>query len=199
LNHLAHAYLSFGQEDLLIGNFIGDFVKGKDWQNYSEGVQQGVLLHRAIDGFTDAHPVTEESVNRIRPIARRFSSPVTDVLYDHLLAINWSRYSDQCFSDFTQSVYEGLHRRADEMPPKLKEMLPIMLDVRFLDSYATEDGMRLVMKRFNRRLAVQMDTDQLMDLFFLNIDLFSGDFNRFFPDLIAFAKEKATLSPTILP
>jgi acyl carrier protein phosphodiesterase len=29
MNYLAHAYLSFGEPDILAGNMISDFVKGK--------------------------------------------------------------------------------------------------------------------------------------------------------------------------
>ena len=29
MNYLAHAYLSFGYSELLVGNLISDFVKGK--------------------------------------------------------------------------------------------------------------------------------------------------------------------------
>ena len=73
MNHLAHCFLSFGDEDVLLGNFIGDFVKGHDWQHYPELVQRGILLHRAIDSYTDNHPIADRSVARIRPYARRYS------------------------------------------------------------------------------------------------------------------------------
>jgi acyl carrier protein phosphodiesterase len=184
LNHLAHAFLSFGNEDLLVGNFIGDFVKGKDWQRYPAGVQQGILLHRSIDSFTDNHPATELSKSRIRAVAKRYASPVADVLYDHLLAINWARYTDQPFFNFAQSVYDGLEQHIDILPDILQRRLPLMVAGKFLDAYATKEGMQFVMGRFSNRLAFEMDTAALMELFFHEIDAFSADFNAFFPDLI---------------
>ena len=126
MNHLAHCFLSFGDEDLLLGNFIGDFVKGNDWQQYPAAVQQGILLHRTIDSYTDNHPMTDRSVARIRPYAGRYSPPFTDILYDHLLALNWEKYTDEPFDDFAEKTYRQLENRRAEMPPVLQERLPKM-------------------------------------------------------------------------
>ena len=54
MNYLAHIYLSGGDPEVTVGNFMADAVKGKDYQNYSEGIQRGIILHRAIDTFTDS-------------------------------------------------------------------------------------------------------------------------------------------------
>ena len=59
MNYLAHAYLSFNEPEILVGNMISDFVKGKKKFDYSPGVQKGIALHRAIDNFTDYHTATK--------------------------------------------------------------------------------------------------------------------------------------------
>ena len=189
LNHLAHCFLSFGNEDLLVGNFIGDFVKGNDWQNYPLAVQQGILLHRTIDSFTDNHPATNQSVVRVRPFGRRYSAPVTDVLYDYLLAIHWQQFSDQDFDVFAQKTYQSLQNRAVEMPLPLRDWIPKMMEDQFLHRYTTQEGMRKVMQRFSRRLPVEIDTQAVLDYFFEHITDFSADFLAFFPDMVAQAKD----------
>ena len=70
MNYLAHAYLSFNQQEILVGNMISDFVKGKTKFNYPEGIQKGIALHRAIDEFTDTHPATKEAAAFFRPAYR---------------------------------------------------------------------------------------------------------------------------------
>ncbi len=90
MNHLAHCFLSFGNEDLLVGNFSGDFVKGHAWENYPPPVQTGILLHRMIDAFTDTHDRVRANVARLRPYAGRYAGPVHDILADHLLARHWA-------------------------------------------------------------------------------------------------------------
>lgn len=193
MNHLAHCFLSFGDEDLLLGNFIGDFVKGNDWQRYPTGVQQGILLHRTIDSFTDNHPMTDRSVGRIRPFAGRYSPPFVDILYDHLLAIHWEKYTQTTFEDFTEKTYRQLEKRRDEMPSVLNERLPKMLAGRFLHGYSVREGLEWVLDRFSTRLAGSFDAQALGRFFFEEIDAFSEDFNKFFPDLLDAAKTKAKL------
>ena len=188
MNHLAHCFLSFGDEETLIGNFIGDFVKGHNWQQYSTGIGRGVLLHRSIDAYTDQHAMTDRSVARVRPFAQRYSGAVTDILYDHLLAMHWKSYTSQSFDAFTQQTYAMLERNQAILPERLQTSLPKMLAGDFLRGYTTRDGMYFVMDRFSRRLPAGIDMKALLDNFFEQIDLFSEDFNGFFPDLIEHVK-----------
>lgn len=188
MNHLAHCYLSFGDEDLLLGNFIGDFVKGNDWKDYPERVQRGILLHRAIDSFTDNHPLTDRSVSRIRLYARRYAPPFVDILYDHLLTIHWAKHTDQGFQEFAEKTYLQLQNRASEMPGFLQERLPNMIAGEFLHGYTHREGLDWVLNRFSTRLSGQFDIQALSNAFFDQIAGFSEDFNGFFPDLVAHAR-----------
>lgn len=190
MNHLAHCFLSFGDENLLVGNFIGDFVKGHAWKNYSEGVQHGILLHRTIDAFTDDHPAARQSKERIRAYAGRYAGAVTDVLYDYLLFLHWDRYAKEPFEVFAETTYHQLEKRAAEMPPELRERLPRMLAGRFLHGYTHREGLEWVLDRFSRRMAGGMAAQALADSFFANIGAFSGDFIAFFPDLLDAAKHR---------
>ena len=188
MNHLAHCLLSFGDEDILLGNFLGDFVKGHDWEKYPRGVQRGILLHRAIDSFTDNHPLTDRSVVRIRALARRYAPPFVDILYDHLLAIHWEKHTQESFEAFAAKTYIQLENRAAEMPLILQERLPKMLAGKFLHGYTQREGLDWVLQRFTLRLTGQFDPQAISDAFFEEIDGFSEDFNGFFPDLLAHAR-----------
>lgn len=190
MNHVAHCFLSFSDEDLLVGNFMGDFVKGSAWKNYPERVQRGILLHRSIDSFTDNHPFAQQSKERVRPFAGRYAAPVVDILYDHLLLINWEKYADQPFDVFAEKTYSQLEKRAAEMPGELRERLPRMLAGRFLHGYQSREGLEWVLDRFSRRMVGGMDSKKLANFFFDEIKAFSDDFYVFFPDLIAEANLK---------
>ncbi|MFN0216580.1 MAG: ACP phosphodiesterase [Saprospiraceae bacterium] len=188
MNHLAHCFLSFGNEDHLLGNFIGDFVKGHDWKKYPEPVQQGILLHRSIDSYTDNHPLSDRSVARIRAQAGRYAPPFVDILYDHLLAIHWEKHSKVKFQEFALKTYAQLESRASEMPPVLQERLPKMLAGQFLHGYTHREGLEWVLDRFTLRLTGQIDPQAIADTFFQDLEGFSEDFNGFFPDLVAHAQ-----------
>ena len=189
MNHLAHCFLSFGNEDWLLGNFIGDYVKGNDWGKYPPGVQAGILLHRTIDAFTDSSPHVHRCSARIRPYSKRFSGAANDILFDHLLAINWEKYSNQSIETFAQETYAMLHQRKDEMPEALQVRLPNMIGGNFLQGYGHREGLDFVFGKFMNRLSIPFDQIALLDFFMGNINEFNTDFNTFFPELMEKAKE----------
>lgn len=188
MNHLAHCYLSFGDASVLLGNFIGDYVKGSDWERYPDGVRQGILLHRTIDAFTDGHALVKQCTARIRPFAGKFAGPVMDILFDHLLALQWSRYSHTPLADFCQTTYAQLTERAPEMPPILQERLPRMIAGDFLQGYLHREGLAFVFGKFAKRLPYPVDFDALLAFFYEEMPAFDHDFSFFFPELLEKAK-----------
>src|SRR5436190_1400278 len=117
MNFLAHAYLSGGDEKILVGNFIGDFVKGRqELQRFEERVRKGIELHRSIDEFTDRHPVVGETKNRLRPKYGHYSGVISDVFYDHYLAANWSLYHPSPLGEFASGVYSTVAKHDPILP-----------------------------------------------------------------------------------
>ena len=84
MNYLAHAYLSFNEPEILVGNMISDFIKGKQKFTYSPGIQNGIQLHRMIDHFTDTHPATHEAKQYFKPAVGLYAGAFMDIVYDHL-------------------------------------------------------------------------------------------------------------------
>ncbi len=183
MNHTAHCFLSYPDEKVLLGNFIGDYVKGRSWEDYPPAVQRGILLHRTIDSFTDNHTSVRASIARARAFAGRYSAPVVDILYDYLLCIHWERHSTVPFEVFAEWAYHGLNKGFDTMPPLLQKRWPDMLAGRFLDGYRTRTGLEWVLSMFNRRLPAGLHLGPLVPYFFDEIEGFSADFNMFFPEM----------------
>src|SRR6185312_17177742 len=94
MNFLAHLYLAGEDNELILGNFIADAVKGHAFDKYPAQVAKGILMHRSIDYFSDTHPVYLQTVHRLAPTYHKFSGVITDMFYDHFLASSWSDYSD---------------------------------------------------------------------------------------------------------
>lgn len=197
LNHVAHCFLSFGQEAVLVGNFIGDFVKGNDWQNYPQPIQSGLLLHRHIDAYTDNHIAINQMVQLIRPFARRYSPPIVDVLCDFLLIHNFPFYSSITFNDFAQNTYRVLEKYRPEMPLPIRDWVPKMLDDQFLHRYSQAERMEKVMIHFGKRLPAEIDMPAIWAYFLTNLDVFSASFNVFFPEITESSKHfmDANLNP----
>ncbi|MEO0776629.1 MAG: acyl carrier protein phosphodiesterase [Bacteroidota bacterium] len=190
MNYLAHLYLSCENEDLLIGNFIADSIRNKDLESYPESVQAGIQLHRQIDSYTDQHPIVRQATQRLHPQHHKYAPVVIDILYDHLLAKNWSSYSITSLDDFTKSIYEVLERRSEQMPAELRGRLPDMIKHNWLSGYATREGMLITLRKMDERSRFESNFAQALDHLEADWDTFNEEFNRFFPELIQYVTEE---------
>src|ERR1044072_1885639 len=116
MNYLAHAWLSFHKPEILAGNMISDFVKGKKRFEFSAGIQQGIMLHRSIDTFTDAHAATKTAKQYFKPAVGLYAGAFVDVAYDHFLARDKNEFTEQSLLRFSQEVYAVLNEYYTVLP-----------------------------------------------------------------------------------
>ena len=143
MNFLAHIYLS-GDDDegLMIGNYIGDSVKGRRLSDYPFSIQCGILLHREIDSFTDSHPVYRQSKDRFVPVAGRYAGVVCDVVYDHFLAKNWGGYHSLPLKKYAWRAYGRILKNWFRLPGEMQRFSVNFISRQRLTAYATIDGIR---------------------------------------------------------
>lgn len=193
MNFLAHAYLSGNSTKLLVGNFIGDFVKGKQYRNLEEEVAQGVLLHRAIDDFTDQHPVVGQSKAKLREKYRHYAGVIVDMAYDHFLASNWSRYHSQGLLEYTKKVYAIIEDHNPILPGRMETMLHYMKQDNWLYQYATLEGIDQALTGMSRRTKFDSKMDEaVIDIENHYQDL-KKEFETFLPDAVKFVKEQGVV------
>src|SRR3954464_13700593 len=137
MNFLAHAYLSFSQPEILVGNMISDFVKGKQKFTYSIGIQKGIMLHRQIDHFTDTHTATHEAKQYFKPAVGLYSGAFVDVIYDHFLALDETLHTPQELSHFAEKTYYMLQEFETVLPQKFARMLRFIRSQNWLHNYRT--------------------------------------------------------------
>lgn len=151
MNYLAHAYLSFGHPEILVGNMISDFVKGRRKFDYPEGIQQGITLHRIIDTYTDSHPEVQRAKQYFRPYYRLYSGAFIDVVFDHFLAIDEHEFDEHSLFAFAQGVYDSLEHFSQWWPQGFTQMFPYMKQQDWLFHYrsraGTEKGLGGVVRR----------------------------------------------------
>lgn len=184
MNYLAHLHLSSHRPMLTIGNLIADFVNKKQAEIYAPAVQTGIALHRLIDTYTDQHPVVRMGTERLRPIQGKYAPVVIDILYDHLLAVNWDKYSAMSLPDFAQKQYALLEEHLDILPKKLQKNLPGMIAGNWLVGYKEEAGIRYTLRRMDQRTKFPSFFDQAYDTLREFYPLFEKEFNTFYPELI---------------
>lgn len=188
MNYLAHAYLSFNQPAILAGNLISDFVKGKQHLQYPDEVRKGILLHRAIDAFTDEHAATREAKNIFRPHYRLYSAAFIDVSYDHFLANDWQQFTDDdSLSDFSQQVYSSLDNYVDVFPEPFRRMYPYMKQQNWLYNYRNRSGIERSFAGVVHRAAYLTDSSTAFKLFEENYYQLQQYYTDFFPAIQQFA------------
>lgn len=190
MNFLAHIFLSFNDEEISIGNFIADSIRGNRYGHFPERIQQGIILHRAIDTFTDAHPTHKQSSKRLHPSQGHYSRVVVDVYYDHFLAKNWNRYSEVELEHFAAEFYSLLKSRYPILPEPTRHFMPYMIRDNWLYNYATVDGIDKVLNGLYRRTGKKSNMNKAVLDLQLHYDLFEAEFTLFFEDLIIFSREK---------
>lgn len=188
MNYLAHAFLSFHQPDIIVGNMISDFIKGKKKYDYTQGIQTGISLHRAIDEFTDSHPVTAIAKQYFRPAYRLYAGAFIDVVYDHFLANDTLRFPDQqSLLTFTEQTYSVLTGYQHQLPAAFRVILPYMTAHNWLYNYRTHEGIRRSFGGLVRRAAYLYESDTAFAIFETHYDALRRCYADFFPALQAFA------------
>jgi acyl carrier protein phosphodiesterase len=190
MNFLAHIYLSGHNELLTIGNFASDGVRGNKYKTYPIAMQAGILLHREIDTFTDAHPVFRRSTKKLHKGYSHYSGVIVDIFYDHFLAKNWSRYSEIPLDIYIQNFYKSLNNHLSILPPRFQNLTPIMIEGNWLLSYATIDGIQSVLNGMNRRTKNRSKMNEATKELELFYHKFEEDFTEFFSELIEFSTKK---------
>jgi acyl carrier protein phosphodiesterase len=183
MNFLAHIYLSGDNHKVIVGNFIGDFVKGNQINDYDPEIKKGIELHREIDHFTDNHSIVRESKDRLRPEFRHYSAVIVDVFYDHFLAKNWLNYSQIPLIEFTKNFYEMIETYKTKTPDGVNHMLQYMKRDNWLYHYHLLEGIHRALSGMARRTKFESKMEHATKYLEDYFDEFGNEFDRFFPDL----------------
>ena len=200
MNYLAHTYLSGENDDIKVGNFLGDWVKGSDYLNYSEEIRTGIILHRNIDSFTDMNPIVRTSANRFKSRYARYSGIIIDILYDHFLASNWKDFYNMPLRDYVNHLHNVVLNNFSIFPLRLQNYLPGFMSERWIERYATLDGIRDVLDTMSKRTSLPKETEFAISVMEIHYGDFHHEFFDFFSQIIEFVESKfmiSVLRPTI--
>lgn len=187
MNILAHAYLSGRQTELLLGNFIGDFIKGdpaSPRHNLTAGVVAGVRLHRAIDTFTDAHPDVAAVRDLLHPRCHKYAGAAVDIFFDHFLAINFQLLTGDILAEFIPYFYQTLVENRFVLPTGAARMADYMIRQDWLTNYQFVEGIDRSLKGVSRRTAYPSGLETAIEDLETYYDLIAGHFMYFWPALV---------------
>ena len=189
MNFLAHIFLSGENEEIIIGNFIGDFIKGNSKNSYPDKIQKGIILHRSIDHFTDGNDIVKKSKIRLRTKYRHYAPVIVDIFYDHFLAKEWKYFSNIDLMTFTKRFYTISSKYHHIIPQNALYMLENMSKNDWLYHYQFVENMRKVFRGMNKRTPFESKMDEATDSLLEKYDDFRDDFHQFFPHLQLHVKD----------
>jgi len=189
MNYLAHACLSFGHPDILLGNMVSDFVKGKKQYDFPSMVQKGIRLHRAIDAFTDIHPATQEIKKFFRPHYRLYSGAFTDIVYDYFLANDENEFHDSnALKLFCEKTYTSLKTNIEWQPGMFQAMFPYMKSQNWLYYYRYDSGIERSFAGMVRRARYIHESQVAFEIFLKNKTEMQHSYHSFYPSVKNYAK-----------
>jgi acyl carrier protein phosphodiesterase len=194
MNFLAHLFLSGPTAaptyaDILLGQFIADSVPGRQLENYPPAVQAGIRLHRAIDTFTDQHPVVRRSTQRLREAGYgKYAGVISDMFLDHFLARSFAEFSTETLAGFTRRVYAVLQAYEAEMPPRVQQFFPHLVQHNWLLGYAEVEGIRRALTGLSRRATAGSGMETATAELERNYAPYEADFRAFWPELQAYVE-----------
>ncbi|WP_396167335.1 ACP phosphodiesterase [Flavobacterium sp.] len=190
MNFLAHIYLSGDNEMLKIGNFMADSVRGNRYLEYSDDLRRGILLHRYIDTFTDAHPIYRKSKHRFHEKYGHYAGVIMDIVYDHFLAKNWNSYFDENLEIYAANFYSLLNENYDILTPKTQNLLPYMIDQNWLVQYASLEGLEIILFQMDYRTKHRVNMQEAIvevRIFYTELET---EFTLFFEELQLHCQQK---------
>ncbi len=190
MNYLAHLYLSGHDEEIIIGNFIGDYVKGKAYREYPEKIKKGIILHRHIDDYTDHHDIINKSKLHFTEKYHKYSGIIIDIFFDHFLTQHWSTFSKIPFDLFTEKLRTILTKYYDIYPKSVKYFFPWFIRLEWLEHYQSIEGVANVLLRMTKRTSLPHETKFAIRILKEKYDLINSDFLEYFPQIIYYVETK---------
>lgn len=192
MNFLAHVFLSNDDFFLGVGNLIADQIKVGEVQNYPIQVQKGIHLHRAIDYFTDTHPLHKVCVSELFPIYRHYSRVIVDMYFDHFLALHWNMFHPIPLNEFSSLFYGKLQNSEIEFSDELKYFISALTTYNWFEQYKSIQGLRLILKQMEKRTRFESNLAKSTTELVEKYSYFENQFFNFIKPLIAFSKIKLT-------
>jgi acyl carrier protein phosphodiesterase len=189
MNYLAHFLLTMPHEELTVGNFLGDFVKGKKFMDFPQEIAKGILLHRKIDSFTDSNKIVLEATNIFKPNFGRLSPIIVDIGFDYFLAKNFCEFSSISLEEFAENTYTVLNKNRLYLNEPAENTFNYMQKYNWLVNYQFEEGIKKSLQGLENRLSFNNNLALSAEEIFLNKDKLNKLFLAFFPTLQQYCKK----------
>lgn len=189
MNHLVNLYLSRNLGEKMLGCLIGEIVRTSNFDKYTQNIIDGIELNKKISSFVKEHPVYERSRMKLNPKYSKHSGKIIDIFYDHFLAANWSKYSNDSLTNFAKESYSFIEENHGILPYKLRKLISVMMNDNWLVNYSSVQGIHNFMREITRRDTFQTNLEYSLEDLINNYNEFKLDFEEIFPQLVQYVQE----------
>jgi len=145
LNFLAHLHLSPNLSEVRVFNFTADGFKGQGWREGSTPAQRlGIDLHRFIDQFADAHPLSLTTKKLLYPKVGKYAPVALDLMGDFFLHRHWNWTQQRpapTAPEFIQMCLDDIAAHQHLLVGRAAHMAPHLLRENWLLSYQSVEGL----------------------------------------------------------
>ena len=192
MNHFAHLVLSRPTVESVVGNLLGDFARGVDTHSLPASVRAGLMNHRAVDRFTDSHPLVREMRVGFSHKRRRFAGIALDIYFDHLLLEHWHSFDQRASAEVITEFYQRMEAGQSLMPgDEMRRVTRRMIEYDWFGSYRNLDAVAESLDRVAGRIRFSNDFDNAIEELQRNHDFICDGFLEFFPQLRQHVAEQA--------
>ena len=183
MNFLAHCALADSAPGILVGGFLGDFVKGPVPAGLPDDVRLGVRLHRRLDAYSAVEPNIKRSVLRLPPDARRLAPVFIDLVTDHFLARTFEQWHGEPLAQFTTRAYRTLQAHDAVLTDAANRFLRFASERDLFSTYSELEPIERAFGRICRRLERVDLVGICMTGLEADYAAFRADFEDYYPAL----------------
>ena len=196
MNFLAHCALARTHPDLMVGGFLGDFIKGRISEELPARIADGVRLHRRLDAYSAHQPEIKRSVLRLPSELRRVAPVFVDLVADHVLARRFDELEGQSLSSFAHYAYEVLEDSRHLYSDPARRFLDTMRSHDLLSAYTKPRVIERAFAHIAERLRQPDIVAPAMAALEADYLGFEADFTHYYPDLKAHTAEWLAIEET---
>ena len=198
MNHFAHCVLAQRNTASIIGNLLGDFARGVDVNALPPQIRAGLENHRAVDRFTDRHPLVVEMKQRFSTRRRRFAGIALDLYFDHLLIASWESLESDELAITIAEIYRHFELGHQQMPsPTMQRATRLMVEHDWFGTYGYVEGIAHALDRVAERIRFPNAFDNAIEELQAHHQHFEDGFRVFYPELKAHIVELGLEQPEL--
>jgi len=185
MNILIHLFFSQNDENIILGNFIADYIRGINRiKGYPPQIQSGIKLHQWIDNYSDNNLIVKKTISIFSPSLKHYAPVAVDVIYDHFMSNNWENFSKKSLFNTIDEFYIILENNYNILPNKAKRAVDHMIKNNWLMMYKDLSGLKNIFEWMDTRASFEANLTNSIEILEEYYSEIENDFLSFINTMI---------------